>query len=119
MARYTGPKARINRRLGTLIYESGGAVRAMERRDNPPGMHTRPRRPSNYGLALREKQKIKHYYGLGERQLRRLFNTVAHKKGATGEMLLLLTMWCVGPASPAPGRRHVKASPMVTFRLTA
>ena len=41
MARYTGPKARINRRLGAMIYENGGAVRAMERRDNPPGMHTR------------------------------------------------------------------------------
>jgi small subunit ribosomal protein S4 len=53
-------------------------------------MHTRSRRPSNYGVALRQKQKIKHYYGLGERQLRRLFNSVAHKKGDTGEMLLLL-----------------------------
>ncbi len=88
MARYTGPKARINRRLGTLIYESGGAARAMERRDNPPGMHTRPRRPSNYGSALREKQKIKHYYGLGERQLRRYFDGVSRKPGNTGEMLL-------------------------------
>ncbi|MFO7906743.1 MAG: 30S ribosomal protein S4 [Pirellulaceae bacterium] len=90
MARYTGPKARINRRLGTMVYENGGAVRAMERRDNPPGMHTRPRRPSNYGLALREKQKIKHYYGLGERQLRRCFNMVSRKKGNTGQMLLML-----------------------------
>ena len=90
MARHTGPKARVNRRLGTLVYESGGAMRAMERRDNPPGMHTRPRRPSNYGMALREKQKIKHYYGLGERQLRRYFNTVSRKTGNTGEMLLTL-----------------------------
>lgn len=90
MARYTGPKARINRRLGAMVYDNGGAVRAMERRDNPPGMHTRPRRPSNYGLALREKQKVKHYYGLGERQLRRCFNMVSRKKGNTGQMLLLL-----------------------------
>ncbi len=90
MARYTGPKARINRRLGTMIYENGGAVRAMERRDNPPGMHTRPRRPSNYGLALREKQKIKHYYGLGECQLRRYFEMVSRKAGNTGQMLLLM-----------------------------
>lgn len=89
MARHTGPKARINRRLGTLIYESGGAMRAMERRDNPPGMHTRPRRPSNYGMALREKQKIKHYYGLGERQLRRYFGAVSRRTGNTGEMLLV------------------------------
>jgi len=90
MARYNGPKARVNRRLGAHIYEAGGAIRATERRDNPPGMHGRSRRPSNFGLALAEKQKIKHYYGLGERQLRRLFDGVAHKKGNTGEQLMLL-----------------------------
>ena len=90
MARYTGPKARVNRRLGTLVYESSGACRAAERRATPPGMHTRGRRPSNYGLALMEKQKIKHYYGLGERQLRRYFDMVSSKKGNTGEMLLAL-----------------------------
>ncbi|MCL4202718.1 MAG: 30S ribosomal protein S4 [Pirellulaceae bacterium] len=90
MARYTGPKARVNRRIGALIYESAGAVRALERRESPPGMHTRGRRPSNYGLALMQKQKIKHYYGIGERQLRRFFESVSHKKGNTGEMLLLM-----------------------------
>ncbi|MEQ8786344.1 MAG: 30S ribosomal protein S4 [Pirellulaceae bacterium] len=90
MARYTGPKARINRRLGQMIYESRGAVRSMERRENPPGMHTRTRRPSNYGMALREKQKIKHYYGLGERQLRRYFDKAGRTPGNTGEALLLI-----------------------------
>lgn len=90
MARYHGPKARINRRLGFQVYESHGAIKAMERRDNPPGMHTRPRRPSNYGLALKEKQKIKHYYGLGERQLRRFFDSVRHKKGNTGQQMMQL-----------------------------
>jgi len=90
MARYTGPKARINRRLGALIYETTGASKALERRPNPPGMHTRGRRPSNYGAALQEKQKIKHYYGLGERQLRRYFEKVTHKKGNTAEELLIL-----------------------------
>ncbi len=90
MARYTGPKARVNRRIGALIYESAGAVRALERRESPPGMHTRGRRPSNYGLALMQKQRIKHYYGIGERQLRRFFESVSHKKGNTGEMLLLM-----------------------------
>ena len=90
MARYNGPKARINRRLSSLIYEAGGAIRAMERRDNPPGMHGRARRTSNFGQALSAKQKIKHYYGLGERQLRRFFDSVAHKKGNTGEQLMLL-----------------------------
>lgn len=88
MARYAGPKGRINRRLGMLIYESAGAGRAYERRDHPPGMQTRGRRPSNYGLALMEKQKIKHYYGLGERQLRRYFGKAGRTKGNTGELLL-------------------------------
>ena len=90
MARYTGPKARINRRLGMMIYESGGATRALERREGPPGMHQRGRRPSNYGLALMEKQKIKHFYGLGERQLRRYFQKAGRTKGNTGEQLLML-----------------------------
>lgn len=90
MSRYTGPKARINRRLGSMIYESNGASKALERRPNPPGMHTRPRRPSNYGRALMEKKKIKHYYGLGERQLRRYFDNASRKKGNTGEQLLLI-----------------------------
>jgi small subunit ribosomal protein S4 len=80
----------VNRRLSTLIYENTGAVRAYERRESPPGMHTRAKRPSNYGAALMEKQKIKHYYGLGERQLRRYYRSVARKKGNTGEQLLSL-----------------------------
>jgi len=90
MARYTGPKARINRRLNTLLYETAGATRALDRRPQPPGMHVRGRRPSNYGMALQEKQKIKHYYGLGERQLRRYFEAVGRKSGNTGENLLLM-----------------------------
>lgn len=90
MARYTRAKGRINRRLGALIYENGGASRAFEKRGNqPPGMHTRGRRPSNYGKALMEKQKIKHFYGLGERQLRRYFDKATRMKGNTGENLLL------------------------------
>ena len=90
MARYTGPKARINRRLGAMIYENSGATRAAERRESPPGMHTRGRRPSNYGNALQQKQKVKHYYGLGERQLRRYFTKAGRMKGNTGEQLLLI-----------------------------
>lgn len=90
MARYTGPKARINRRLGSMVYENAGAIKAADRRKSPPGMHTRPRRPSNYGLALMEKQKIKHYYGLGERQLRRYYDMASRRTGNTGEQLLLL-----------------------------
>ncbi len=90
MARYTGPKARVNRRLGILLFENAGAVRAYERREAPPGMHPRRQRSSNYGAALSEKQKIKYYYGLGERQLRRYFAAAVRKKGNTGETLLLM-----------------------------
>jgi small subunit ribosomal protein S4 len=56
MGHYTGPKGRINRRLGTMIYESAGARRAYQRRDDSvPGMHTRRTKVSDYGRALLEK----------------------------------------------------------------
>jgi small subunit ribosomal protein S4 len=53
-------------------------------------MRTRIRRPSNYGQALMEKQKIKHHYGLGERQLRRYFDRAGRQKGNTGETLMIM-----------------------------
>ena len=90
MGHYTGPKARINRRLGAMVFESAGAVRASERREYPPGMVRRRRKVSNYALALAEKQKIKFYYGLREKQLRRYFDKARHMKGNTGEQLLML-----------------------------
>lgn len=90
MGRHTGPKARINRRLGAMVFESSGAIRASERRDYPPGMSQRRRKPSNYALALIEKQKIKYYYGLRERQLRRYFDAAKRQQGNTGEQLLIL-----------------------------
>ena len=91
MARYTGPKARVNRRFGAQLFESAGAIRAYDKRsEQPPGMHPKSRRTSNYGTALSEKQKIKYYYGLGERQLRRYFADAVRKKGNTGETLLLI-----------------------------
>ncbi len=90
MGHYTGPKARINRRLGVMIFENNGARKAAERRDTPPGMHTKPSKLSGYGQAMREKQKIKYFYGLGERQLRRLFHEASRRHGNTGEHLLTL-----------------------------
>ncbi|MEM1305426.1 MAG: 30S ribosomal protein S4, partial [Planctomycetota bacterium] len=90
MSRYRGPKARINRRLGGMIFENAGAVKAADRKPDPPGMQQRPRKLSKYGESMREKQKIKYFYGLHERQLRRLFDKAKRMKGSTGENLLLL-----------------------------
>ena len=90
MGRYTGPKARINRRLGFQVFESAGAIRAFERKEYPPGMAQRRRKTSNYGLGLVEKQKIKFYYGFREKHLRRYFDKARHIKGNTGENLLIL-----------------------------
>ncbi len=90
MGSYHGPKARINRRLGAMIFENRGAVKAFERRPKPPGMAQVRRKLSTYGLALQEKQKIKYYYGLRERQLRRFFEMARRAKGNTGEELLIL-----------------------------
>lgn len=90
MGRYTGPKGRINRRLGVNVYESNGAIKALERKEFPPGMHKRRKKPTNYGLGLAEKQKIKFYYGLRDRQLNRYFEKARRMKGNTGENLLVL-----------------------------
>lgn len=90
MGRYTGPKARINRRLGFQVFENAGAIRAFERKEYPPGMAQRRRKTSIYGLALLEKQKIKYYYGLREKHLRKYFDKARHIKGNTGENLLIL-----------------------------
>lgn len=90
MGHYTGPKGRINRRLSAMVFEDGGATRAMEKRPSPPGMAQRKKKLSNYGVALHEKQKIKYYYGLREKQLRRFFDKARRIKGNTGEHLLLL-----------------------------
>ncbi len=90
MGRYTGPKARVNRRLGFQVFENAGAIRALERKPQPPGMAQKRRKPSNFGLAFAEKQKIKFYYGLREQQLRRYFAIAKKHKGNTGEQLLAM-----------------------------
>ncbi len=90
MGRYTGPKGRVNRRLGVNVYESAGSIRALERKEFPPGMHRRRKKPTNYGIGLAEKQKIKFFYGLRDRQLNRYFDKARHMKGNTGQQLLLI-----------------------------
>lgn len=90
MGRYTGPKGRVNRRLNSMVYETNGAAKALDRRNYPPGMHTRRGKPSNYGLGLAEKQKIRHYFGISEKQLRHYYEKATRMGGNTGEQLLLL-----------------------------
>lgn len=90
MGHYTGPKGRINRRLGVMVYESGGAIKALERRNTPPGMHQRRGKLSTYGQGLLEKQKLRHAYGLGEKTLRRLFAEAQRRPGNAGTILLKL-----------------------------
>jgi small subunit ribosomal protein S4 len=90
MGRHIGPKARVNRRLNAQVYETSGSIRAFERRPAPPGMHNRRGKLSTYGYGLYEKQKIKHYYGLRERQLRKYFDIAGRRAGNTGDNMLLL-----------------------------
>ncbi|MEP3480484.1 MAG: 30S ribosomal protein S4 [Fuerstiella sp.] len=90
MGRYTGPKGRINRRLGVNVYESNGAIKALDRKEFPPGMHKRRKKPTVYGIGLAEKQKIKFYYGLRDRQLNRYFDMARRTQGNTGELLLVI-----------------------------
>ncbi len=87
MARYTGPKTRIARKLGEPIF---GADKVLSKKNYPPGQHglNRRKKTSEYGMQLREKQKAKYTYGVLEAQFRNLFVKAERKKGVTGEILL-------------------------------
>jgi len=91
MARYTGPRSRVSRRLGVNIFGTAGETRALDRRPYPPGEHGRGRRrgqPSEYLMQLQEKQKARFTYGLSERQFRNLYDEANRRKGVTGELML-------------------------------
>ncbi|MFV0278188.1 MAG: 30S ribosomal protein S4 [Parahaliea sp.] len=93
MARYIGPKCKLSRREGTDLFLKSG-VRALESKCKPetaPGQHgARRGRLSDYGVQLREKQKVRRIYGILERQFRNYYKEAARLKGATGENLLQL-----------------------------
>jgi small subunit ribosomal protein S4 len=96
MARYTGPVCRLCRREGEKLFLKGKRCFtekcAIERREYPPGQHgggRRRRRQSEYAVQLREKQKVKRIYGLGEKQFRTMFEKAARVPGITGENLLV------------------------------
>ena len=90
MARYTGPRARVCRRLEFPVFESPKF--ASPRKNYPPGQHgqSRRRKLSNYGVQLREKQRIKYLYGVLEKQFRTYFKKASSKKGETGHNLLIM-----------------------------
>ncbi|MEY4634041.1 MAG: ribosomal protein [Actinomycetota bacterium] len=93
MARYTGPKVRISRRLNTNIFENEKGSKALDRRPFPPGAHGRTRRRnagSEYLAQMQEKQKAKYIYGVLERQFRRTYEEANRLAGPTGENLLRL-----------------------------
>jgi small subunit ribosomal protein S4 len=87
MARYTGPRVRISRRFGTPIF---GPSKYLERRNYGPGVHgpKSRRKHTDYGLGLIEKQKLRYYYGLLERQFRGVYEKALKRRGVTGEQML-------------------------------
>ncbi len=92
MSRYTGPRARISRRLGTNIFGTCGETAALEKRPYPPGIHGRTRRRGNnnteYLFQLQEKQKARFTYGLTEKQFRKVYDEASRRDGVTGENML-------------------------------
>ena len=94
MARYLGPKAKLSRREGTDLYLKSArrSIADKSKFETKPGQHGRTsgQRTSDYGLQLREKQKVKRMYGVLERQFRRYFAEAERRKGNTGANLLFL-----------------------------
>jgi len=118
MARYRGPVGRLCRREGVHLYLSNKCYTKkcpLERRPNPPGQHgIRRRKMSNYGIQLREKQKVRRVYGVNERPFKRYYDTAASRPGVTGENLLRLletrldnVVFRMGYASSRPQARQL------------
>ena len=89
MARYTGPSYRKSRRLGFSTLENG---KDLAKRPTVPGQHgqARPKKLSNYGIQLQEKQKIRFMYGVNEKQFKKIFEQARKMKGVLGEDFLKL-----------------------------
>jgi len=93
MARYTGPSCKLSRREGTDLFlkSRGSSIENKCKFDKAPGQHGEASgRLSNYGLQLREKQKVRRIYGILEKQFRNYFKKASNLKGSTGENLLKL-----------------------------
>jgi len=117
MGRYTGPTARLSRREGINLMLKGARAlsgKSERRLQTPPGVHNwRRGRLSDYGLRLRETQKVKRYYGIRDRQFMNLFHKAHDTKGNTGAVLLSLlerrldnVVYKLGMASSRPAARQ-------------
>src|SRR5688572_16732197 len=113
MARYTGPRVRISRRFGVPIF---GPTKYLERRNYGPGVHgpKSRRKHTDYALGLIEKQKLRYYYGLLERQFRGVYHRALKKRGVTGETMLQILetrldsiVYHLGFASTRPAARQI------------
>lgn len=113
MARYTGPRARISRRMGVPIF---GYSKALEKRNYAPGQHgpKARRKFTDYGLGLLEKQKLRYYYGLMERQFRGVYEEALRRRGVTGEQMLQILetrldsiVFSLGLGSTRPAARQM------------
>jgi len=116
MAKLKTPRGKLVRKFGENIFGNGKFDRLLNRKPYSPGQHgqTRRRRPSNYGVQLREKQKIKIMYGLLEKQFRAYFTKAEKMKGETGPNLMQLlerrldnVVYRLGFASTRPQARQL------------
>ncbi|CAH0120076.1 MULTISPECIES: 30S ribosomal protein S4 [unclassified Paenibacillus] len=119
MSRYTGPKFKLSRRLGISLSGTGKELK----RPFPPGQHGPGQRKkiSNYGMQLQEKQKLRHMYGLNEKQFRNLFDKAAKMQGIAGENFMILLesrldnlVYRLGLSNSRAGARQLVAHGHVT-----
>jgi small subunit ribosomal protein S4 len=119
MSRYTGPKFKLSRRLGISLSGNGKDLK----RPFPPGQHGPGQRKkmSGYGVQLQEKQKLRHMYGLSEKQFRNLFDKASKLKGISGENFMILLesrldnlVYRLGLSNSRAGARQLVAHGHVT-----
>ena len=115
MARYTGPRVRVSRRIGFNVFENKKGDKALQDRPYPPGENGRKRvRETDYGTQLKEKQKVRYMYGILEKQFRNYYKEASRMPGITGENLLVLlesrldnVIYRAGFASTRPQARQL------------
>ena len=122
MARYIGPSTKIARKFGEPIF---GTDKDFEKRNYPPGQHglaSKRKKKSEYGIQLREKQKVKYTYGLLERQFRNLYEKASRMKGQKGENLIILLesrldniVYRMGVAPTRAAARHLVSHAHITL----